>query len=171
MKASICGLALALVWSTVATAQMPTNIDAFGKTDVKIVPTEVKSMGSATTLDQEQIVDAMRTMYSALSSDDVAQFRSVTAPGFFAYELGKRLTGDELLAVIKARHDEGVVFVWRITEPDVRIDGNMGWITYANRGSITDAAGTKAMGWLESAVLRRDAGAWRIEFLHSTRMP
>jgi hypothetical protein len=47
--------------------------------------------------------------------------------------VGKRFTGDELTALIKSRHDEGVVFVWRITEPDVRIDGNIVWITYVNR--------------------------------------
>lgn len=142
-----------------------------GPTDVKIVLTEVKSMATNAATDKDAIVDAMRTMYVALGKDDVALFRSVTAPDFFTYDVGKRLTGDELTALIKSRHAGGVVFVWQITEPDVRIEGDIAWITYVNRGSITDAAGTKDVGWLESAVLRREAGHWRIQFFHSTRMP
>lgn len=142
-----------------------------GKTDVKIVLTEVKSMANDRTRDQDSIVDAMRTMYVALGQDDVALFRSVTAPDFFTYDGGKRFTGDELLALIKSRHDAGVVFVWNVTEPDVRVDGRTAWVTYVNRGSVTDAAGKKDVVWLESAVLRKEAGTWRIQFFHSTRMP
>jgi quercetin dioxygenase-like cupin family protein/ketosteroid isomerase-like protein len=141
-----------------------------GATDVTIVLTEVKSMATTAAPDKDAVVDAMRTMYVALEKDDVALFRSVTAPDFFTYDGGKRFTGDELTTLIKSRHDTGVVYVWQVTEPDVRIEGDMAWITYVNRGSITDAAGTKDVGWLESAVLRRESGRWRIQFFHSTRM-
>jgi quercetin dioxygenase-like cupin family protein len=142
-----------------------------GKTDVTIVLTEVKSMANDPAHDHDAIVDAMRTLYVALGKDDVALFRSVTARDFFTYDGGKRFTGDELLALIKSRHDAGVVFVWNITEPDVRVDGRTAWITYVNRGSVTDAAGKKDVVWLESAVLRKDDGAWHVQFFHSTRMP
>ena len=47
----------------------------------------------------------------------------------------------------------------------------MAWITYVNRGSIKDASGTKAVSWLESAVLRKENDSWRIQFFHSTRVP
>jgi quercetin dioxygenase-like cupin family protein len=142
-----------------------------GKTDVKIVLTEVKSMTSDPSVDHDAIVDAMRTMYLALGKDDVALFRSVTAADFFTYDGGKRFNGDELTAFIKSRHDAGVVYVWEVTEPDVRVDGRTAWITYVNRGSVTDDAGKKDVVWLESAVLRKDAAAWQIQFFHSTRMP
>ena len=36
--------------------------------------------------------------------------------------------------------------------------------------SVQDAAGKKDVSWLESAVLRKGAGAWRIQFFHSTRV-
>jgi len=142
-----------------------------GKTDVKIVLTEVKSAMPTPAIDQEQVVDAMRTMYSAATKDDLTLFRSVAAPGFYAYDLGKRFTGDELMALIKGRHEAGVVYVWRVTEPEVQIDGNTAWITYVNRGSITDVSGAKDVTWLESAVLRKVGGTWRIQFFHSTRAP
>jgi quercetin dioxygenase-like cupin family protein len=142
-----------------------------GKTDVRIVLTEVKSAMPTPAIDQEQVVDAMRTMYVAATTDDLTLFRSVAAPRFYAYDLGKRFTGDELMALIRSRHEAGVVYVWRVTDPEVHIDGNSAWITYVNRGSITDAAGAKDVTWLESAVLRKESGVWRILFFHSTRVP
>lgn len=156
------------VWMDALPRHYAENI---GPNDVTIVLTEVKSMANTAPVDKEPVVDAMRTMYVALGRDDVALFRSVTASDFYTYDGGKRFTGDELTAMIKARHDAGVVYVWQVTEPDVRIDGDTAWITYVNRGSVTDAAGKKDVGWLESAVLRREAGGWRIQFFHSTRMP
>ena len=39
------------------------------------------------------------------------------------------------------------------------------------QGSITDASGTIGVQWLESAVLERRAGIWKILFMHSTRVP
>ena len=142
-----------------------------GRTDVKIVLTEVKSAMQTPASDPEQVVDAMRTMYVAATEDDLALFHSVAAPGFYSYDLGRRFTGDELMALIKSRHEAGVVYVWRVTEPEVQIDGNTAWITYVNRGSITDSAGAKDVTWLESAVLRKESGTWRIQFFHSTRVP
>jgi hypothetical protein len=39
------------------------------------------------------------------------------------------------------------------------------------RRSITDASGTLSQKWLESAFLQKQAGIWKIVFLHSTRAP
>ena len=40
-----------------------------------------------------------------------------------------------------------------------------------NQGSISDASGTVNQSWLESAFLQRQAGVWKIVFVHSTRVP
>lgn len=120
---------------------------------------------------QVRVVDAMRTMYVAATNDDLALFHTVAAPDFYAYDVGKRFTGDELMEFIRSRHEAGVVYVWRVTEPEVRIDGGTAWVTYVNRGSIADTSGAKDVTWLESAVLRKENDAWRIQFLHSTRVP
>jgi hypothetical protein len=51
------------------------------------------------------------------------------------------------------------------------VDCDMAWITYVNRGSRTDSTGVQQITWLESAVLQRQAGTWRIRFFHATRVP
>ena len=61
--------------------------------------------------------------------------------------------------------------VSRPSEPDIHITGNTAWISYVNKGSITDAYGTVKQNWLESAFLEKQAGTWKILFMHSTRVP
>ncbi|HEV2806574.1 MAG TPA: nuclear transport factor 2 family protein [Chthoniobacterales bacterium] len=113
----------------------------------------------------------MRTFYVAATNDDLEKFHSVVTSDFYSYDGGKRFGGDELMELIKQAHVSGKVFVWNVTKPEVRVHGDVAWITYVNEGSVKDAAGTKNVTWLESAFLRRENHHWRIEFFHSTRVP
>lgn len=132
---------------------------------------QVPQPAAPATTDTSQVIEAMRTMYGALTKDDLAQFRSVAAPDFYAYDGGKRFTAEALVELIRELHAAGNVFVWQVTEPEVRLHGELAWITYVNRGSLRNASGTRPLSWLESAVLRKVDGRWRIAFFHSTRVP
>jgi ketosteroid isomerase-like protein len=123
------------------------------------------------TADQTQIVNTVSTIFTAARVDDVAKFDSVIASDFYIYDGGVRFNGDSVMAVIKAQHAAGKRFEWNVTEPDVHISGNTAWIAYVNQGSITDASGTLSQKWLESAFLQKQAGIWKIVFMHSTRVP
>ncbi|MEJ0086705.1 MAG: DUF4440 domain-containing protein [Pseudomonadota bacterium] len=121
--------------------------------------------------DEEAVAQTLRLMYVALTKEDTAQLRAVTTSDFYAFDGGEKMTGDELMALIKSLHAAGKTFVWTVTEAKVRIEGAVAWITYLNRGSVQDPAGKKDVSWLESAVLLKEAGTWRIQFFHSTRVP
>ena len=123
------------------------------------------------TNDEVQITEAVRSMFAALSAEDIPKLRAVIAPDFYAFEAGGRITGDALIDLMKKAHAAGKVYVWTVNEPEVHIDGSMAWVTYVNRGSIKDASETKNVSWLESAVFRKENGSWRIQFFHSTRVP
>ena len=126
---------------------------------------------SSSPSDKGQIVDTVSGIFTAARADDVAKFDSLIAPGFYIYDGGARFNGDSIMAFIKAQHAAGKHYEWNVTEPDVHINGNTAWIAYVNKGSITDASGTQNLKWLESAFLEKQAGAWKIVFLHSTRVP
>ncbi|MEY2483867.1 MAG: hypothetical protein QOK24_2395 [Verrucomicrobiota bacterium] len=121
--------------------------------------------------DQAQVTEAVRSFFAAAATDDLAKFRAVTTPDFYAFDAGGRFTSDALMDLIKAAHAAGKVYVWTVNEPEIHIAADIAWITYVNRGSIKDASGTKEVTWLESAVLQKEKGIWRIRFFHSTRVP
>jgi ketosteroid isomerase-like protein len=123
------------------------------------------------TSDQRQVVDAVSTIFTAARADDVAKFDSVIASGFYIFDVGARFNGNSIMTLIKAQHAAGKRYEWNVTEPDVHVSGNTAWIAYVNKGSITDASGTMNQNWLESAFLEKQAGTWKIVFMHSTRVP
>jgi len=131
----------------------------------------VRAQQTSLTSDEQQVVDTVSTIFTAARADDVAKFDSVIAPGFYLFDVGARFNGDAIMALIKAQHAAGKRYEWNVTEPDVHINGNTAWIAYVNRGSISDASGTVNQNWLESAFLQKQAGTWKIVFMHSTRVP
>jgi ketosteroid isomerase-like protein len=132
--------------------------------------TIVASADPKLTAEHSQIVDTVNTIFTAAKADDVAKFDSVIAPDFYIFDAGARFNGDSIMGFIKAQHRAGKRYEWNITEPDVHISGKTAWIAYVNKGSIGDAAGTVNQDWLESAFLQKQAGVWKIVFMHSTRV-
>ncbi|HEV3421912.1 MAG TPA: nuclear transport factor 2 family protein [Candidatus Acidoferrum sp.] len=114
---------------------------------------------------------SLSTIFSAAREDNVAKFDSVIASGFYIFDGGARFDGDTIMTHIKSLHAAGKRYEWSVTEPDVHVSGNTAWIAYVNKGSVTDASGTVNQNWLESAFLEKQAGTWKIVFMHSTRVP
>jgi ketosteroid isomerase-like protein len=121
--------------------------------------------------DQKQIIDAVKTIFVAAKANDMAKFDSVVAPGFYLYDGGQRFDGEAIMNLMKSLHAQGKRLEWNVTEPDVHVYGDVAWIAYVNKGSITDASGTTEQKWLESAFLQKHDGQWKIVFMHSTRVP
>jgi ketosteroid isomerase-like protein len=126
---------------------------------------------SPATAEQTKVVEAINTLFAALREENAAKFDSVVSPDFYSFDGGARFNGDRILALIKSLHAAGKQYEWNVTEPDVHINGDAAWIAYVNKGSITDSSGTKSQRWLESAFLQKQGGAWKIVFVHSTRVP
>ncbi|HKP65655.1 MAG TPA: nuclear transport factor 2 family protein [Casimicrobiaceae bacterium] len=127
------------------------------------------SVAAASADESAEITRTVSTMLEALAGDDFDKFHAVTADDFYAFDNGKRFVGDELIMLIKKLHAAGNVYVWHVTEPQVSRANDVAWVTYVNKGSITDAGGRKDVTWLESSVLQKEHGQWRIRFFHSTR--
>jgi ketosteroid isomerase-like protein len=121
--------------------------------------------------DQNQIVKAVNTVFAAVRADDSQELDSVVTPDFYIFDGGVRLNADSLMTLIKAQYAASKQYEWNVTDPDVHVSGNTAWIAYINKGRISDAAGSADQQWLESAFLEKQAGVWKIEFMHSTRVP
>ena len=147
------------------------HIIAFATTGLALLLCEpVTASEPKLTAAQSQIVDTVNTIFTAARTDDVAKFDSVIAPDFYIFDAGARFNGDSIMAFIIAQHRAGKRYEWNITEPDVHVSGKTAWVAYVNKGSIGDAAGTVNQNWLESAFLQKQAGVWKIAFMHSTRV-
>jgi len=130
-----------------------------------------QSACSVTPGDEAKATDALRTLYTAAAKDDLSLFHSITTADFYAFENGVRYNGDGLMNLVKSFHAAGYVYVWSVEDPVVLLDCNTALITDVNRGGIRTPKGMQHHEWLESALLEKQAGQWRVRFFHSTRMP
>jgi ketosteroid isomerase-like protein len=124
--------------------------------------------------DAAAVVRTMRTMYEAATVDDLAKLHTVVAPGFYAFDVGMRYESmDSLMEALKAYQDKGVKFVWNVTRPQVTVECDMAWITYVNDGSVQMPGASEATPaqWLESAIMKKQGGVWKLVFFHSTQVP
>jgi hypothetical protein len=128
------------------------------------------AMGACAPDEPGRITDTLRSMFAAASIDDLPRLNEIFAPGFYAYDGGKRFDGLALPALISKLHADGKRFVWTVQDADVHISCTTAWVAYVNRGAVGDAAAMKPMTWLESAVLTYQDDTWRVQFLHSTRV-
>jgi len=119
----------------------------------------------------EAVIETIREMYAAAAIDDEAHLARIFTEDFYAFDGGKRFDGMALPALIKAAHAAGKRFVWTVNDATVWVSQNWASIAYINRGSVGDEAGGTPVTWQESAVLKFDGKRWRVQFLHSNRVP
>ena len=115
------------------------------------------------------VVAALTELFAGARADDAARAKAVLAPGFYAFDAGRRLDADALLAGVGAAHKAGRVMEWTVAEPDVHIECGQAWAAWIDKGSIRDATGTQPVTWLESAALEFQGGRWVIRFFSSMR--
>ncbi len=112
----------------------------------------------------------VRALFDAARKDDEASFRKITTDSFYAYDGGKKFTGEALLDVVKAAHRRGDIYIWNVTEPQTMADCKLALVTWVNQGSVAkQGKPAEKVTWLESATLSFEHGTWRVAFLHSTR--
>jgi ketosteroid isomerase-like protein len=119
----------------------------------------------------QNIVATIERMMAAVGGDDHASLDEMLCQDFHAFENGVRMTGRELLELMRRYYAEGKRYQWSVNSPQIEVQGNLAVIVYENHGSITEGSGAAPipMSWLETVVLRRQGSGWRVAFLHSTR--
>ena len=116
-----------------------------------------------------QIALTVAAFYDALRTEDKAAFQRVTTKNFYAFDGGGRYRGTALVDLVRAAHAEGVQLNWSIGPLDTKLRCDVAWSAWENVGSAGIPPVVKPVRWLESAVLIRQEGRWKIDFFHSQR--
>ena len=114
----------------------------------------------------ERTVDAF---FDALRKEDKVAFQRLTTTSFYSFDGGERYPGTELVDVVRDAHDRGEQLNWSIGPLDTKLRCDVAWSTWENVGSAGIPPDVRPVRWLESAVLVRQKGNWKIDFFHSHR--
>jgi hypothetical protein len=114
---------------------------------------------------------SVRAFFNALEKDDRAAYQRAVTADFWTFDAGRRMNATELFDLVEGAHKAGRVINWSIGPIAVRGDCDLAWAAWENDGSAGVPPKMAPRRWLESAVLRRAKGGWRVEFLHSSSVP
>ncbi len=111
-------------------------------------------------------------LFEGLSELDVNKMRSFCTPDVTILETGKVWNFDSLALRTTLRKAKSVDFkrVNQIDLVETKFSGDIIWVSYFNQATITSGGKMLVVKWLESAVLKKDKGEWKISLLHSTEL-
>lgn len=118
---------------------------------------------------EADIEHTVRAFFDALRSEDKAAFQRLTTSSFYSFDVGKRYAGTELVDVVSDAHARGVQLNWSVGRLDTKLGCDVAWSAWENVGSAGIPPDVKPVRWLESAVLVRQGGHWKVDFFHSQR--
>jgi len=120
--------------------------------------------------DAADVKAAIEENYAAYSGFDEARYRRTTTDDYLLLEHGELIDREGDVASM-AKPGTGFRRSDRFDFDTVKVMGDFAYAVYTLESDIhDDARGTRNREWLESAVLRREDGRWKVALLHSTRI-
>jgi len=116
-----------------------------------------------------EVERTIHDFFDALRKDDEVLFKRLTTESFYSFDVGKRYDEAELVDAVRSTHARGVQINWSIGPVDTKLGCDVAWSAWENVGSAGIPPDLQAVRWLESAVIVRENGDWKIDFFHSQR--
>lgn len=114
-------------------------------------------------------MQTVKELFAAMSKHDGKAMQETATEDFQLLEHGEDWTMQKLIDAVQPK---GKPYVRRnfFSQIRARESGDVAWISYWNKAEIKSQSGERNVVWLESAVLIKVEGRWKIQLLHSTRL-
>ena len=120
--------------------------------------------------DAADVQQAIKDNYTAYSGFDERKYRATTTDDFILLENGELIDREGDVANMP-KPDIGFRRKDHFTFNSVKVEGDFAYAVYTLNSEIyDDVKGARSREWLESAILRRIEGRWKMALLHSTRV-
>ncbi len=124
----------------------------------------------AQTPEKVEVQQVITRFFDALSVANIPQMKVEVLDGFILLENGEIWTIDTLANKISRPKPVGYLRQNSFDFITTKIEKNRAWVYYKNKAEITSKTRNATIKWLESAILRKEKGRWRMELMHSTPM-
>jgi ketosteroid isomerase-like protein len=114
---------------------------------------------------------AIRAWYDASERKDSAAYANRLLPAFFIFEDTTRYDRSALVRLVVSSFAAGTDRA-SLSDWNTQVAGDVAWTSFRNTEVFTPLNGTPGAPrrYLESAVLRKVQGEWKIERYHATRI-
>ena len=124
----------------------------------------------AQTADSTAIKAVIQDFFEVFSEFDAKYLERTTTKGFELYDVGLVWNADSVKTYI-IKNTKPFKRENKLDFLKFNVRGNIAWVSYWNTGIFHRSDGKKQdIRWLESAILEKINGEWKIAQLHSTRV-
>ena len=124
----------------------------------------------AQTSEKAEVQQVITRFFDALSVANIPLMKAEVSDDFILLENGEIWTIDTLANKISRPKPEGYLRQNSFDFLSTKTDKNRAYVYYKNKAEISSKTRNTTIKWLESAILRKEKGRWRMEFMHSTPM-
>ena len=118
--------------------------------------------------EQTSVQQAVIKLFDGIATLDEPMIRQQVTTDFLLLEDGAVWTTDTLMTKLNPLKAVRFSRVNHLDFIQTDVKGNTAWVAYHNTADMTINEAKRAANWLESAFLVKQAGVWKIQFLHST---
>ena len=117
--------------------------------------------------DENVPFNAVPNLFAAMSAFDYARMKSAVTDDFQLLEDGEVWDIETLVSAIRPGENS---YVRRNFFSLIRaeVNNDVAWVSYWNRATFTMSDDVSERVWLESVVLIKDLGIWKVQLMHST---
>lgn len=106
--------------------------------------------------------------FDAIADLDDSTMKAELTSDFTLIEHGLVWNADSLINHLKPLRGKQVTRINKLDFTKTEQQGDVAWVYYFNTAELKLGEKKKTVKWLESAVLVKQSGKWRIKLLHST---
>lgn len=121
-----------------------------------------------TTAEEQAVEETVVAFFDAITAYDYDGLRRVVTDDFELVEDTLVLDLAGFVDFIEPFEDRGATITYELSEFNTEVRGPVAWTRYRNDGLLRTGEEELDLEWLESAVLLKRDGTWRIDRLHST---
>lgn len=125
-----------------------------------------------TTPEHATVNQTIENLFAALTDADTTTMRKFATSNVRFYEYGEVWPMDTLISkVLKSKSIPDFKRTNQFQFVNTTISKNTAWATYYLQSTFTRNGKEEIVNWMETVVMIKDKKQWKIEVLHSTRLP
>ncbi len=129
-------------------------------------------MVHAQTPEEITVQQTIENLFAALTNVDTTAMKNFTTSTVRFYEYGEVWLMDTLISkVMKSKSIPDFKRTNQFEFVNTTINKNTAWVTYYLQTTFTRNGKEELVKWMETVVLIKDKKQWKIDVLHSTRLP
>ena len=116
--------------------------------------------------EKQNAEEVVRNFYDAAFAHNYQGIRDLCTDDYILFESGQVMNVEDFIIFITPF--KGATTTYNLEDVKINVEGSVAWMRMRSKAKVTMGEQVMNYEWLESGVLKKQEGIWKIAFYHST---